>query len=379
MPCTKRQPFRRPGAGAFFPHPRASLPLALILLVVCASTSFARIPDESRLLTEIRTIIAEKAFHQPSAAQLAALSMDQLNQQLLAMDPNASYRPPEPSDQSLQGQKRIGLTVIGYKGRLWASPEPGGPAQRQGVPEIGELRAINATAVGYDVHRAGRLLDAAIRQGKVVLTINGSATRRYDVTPEIGMAAPVVTRTAGAYTLLQIVDFVTHETAPHFSSLYTVLNRSKAHLMLDLRGCTGGDLFEALEIAGMFLPAGSSLITTHDHGGKTHTYLAPEGGKLALPRAVLVDGRTASAAEILVAALQKSASVPVIGERTYGKCESQTVFKLSNGGELWLTTQVFQYADEAPCARVGIQPDMIYPDITIARAADIIAWFLAHQ
>ena len=62
--------------------------------------------------------------------------------------------------------------VIAYQARLWASPEPGGPAQRQGVPEIGKLKAINAIPVDYDVHQAARLLDEAIRQGRVVLTID---------------------------------------------------------------------------------------------------------------------------------------------------------------------------------------------------------------
>lgn len=373
MPCTEPGRPARPLAGCSSGRVRGTLAALLVLLLTWCPCLFALPQADPRLLDEIRSLIAERALHPPQPRLLAELSMERLGEQLLVIDSHARYLPPEIRLASAQPQRRIGLSVYVHQGRIWAAPEPGGPAGRQGIPEIGELKEINGTRVGVDVHQAARLIDEAIGNGRVNLAIDDGRVRRFTVFPEAGKAAPVTTLAAAGSVLLQITDFVSHETAPYFTSLYTTLNRPGARLLLDLRGCAGGDLFEALEIAGKFVPAGRPLVTTYDRKGKVQTYFSPTGGKLPGLGGVLVDGRTASAAEVLAGALKFYGIAPLIGERSYGKCESQTVFKLSNGGELWLTTLAIHYADDSTCDRVGLQPDVAYPDIAIARAAAIAA------
>lgn len=350
--------------------------LALVLMMLTLSLSWgswtaAPLAAQPIPLVEIRSLIAQKALHPPSAQLLDELSADRLGERLLTIDSHARYLPPPGPQSAAAPSRRIGLNVFAYKARLWASPEAGGPASQQGVPEIGELRAINGTPVTSDLQQASSLIDQAIRSGKVVVRIDDDKERSYVIVPAGGKAASATTREAGSTTFIQISDFVSHETAPYFASLYSTLSRSGARLILDLRGCAGGDLFESLEIAGLFVPAGLPLITTYDRGGKLQTYQSPAGSKLPRPSGLLIDGRTASAAEVLAGIFKNYAIAPLIGERSYGKCESQTVFKLADGGELWLTTLAIRFSDDSTCTRVGIQPDTPYPDISIARVAAI--------
>jgi carboxyl-terminal processing protease len=342
----------------------------MLVLSVCGSTIDA-VCSQPPPLAEIRTLIAQKALNPPSEQSLSQLSMEQLNERLHTLDSHARYLPPAAVPQPAASSPRIGLNIFAYKARIWATPEPGGPASLQGAPEIGELREVNGTPVAGDVQQTSALIDRAIREGKVVVRISDGKEKRYTLLPSAAKIGSTTTREAGTATFIQISDFVSHETAPFFASLYTTLHRSGATLILDLRGCAGGDLFEALEIAGLFVPTGFPLISTYDRTGKIHAYSSPPGTKLPRPSGILMDSRTASAAEVLAGIFKSYTLAPLIGERTYGKCESQTVFKLSDGGELWLTTLAIHFADDSTCTQVGVQPDIPYPDISIAKVAAI--------
>jgi carboxyl-terminal processing protease len=366
----------RPGAGVTAsgsPIRKAAWLLPMLVWFVCGWTIEAVCSQPIPPLAEIRSLIAQKALNPPSEQSLSQLSMEQLNERLHALDSHARYLPPAAIPQPAASSPRVGLNIFAYKTRIWATPEPGGPASQQGVPEIGELREVNGTPVAGDVQQTSALIDRAIGEGKVIVRIGDGKEKRYTLLPSTSTSkiGSTTTREAGNATFIQISDFVSHETAPFFASLYTTLHRSGANLVLDLRGCAGGDLFEALEIAGLFVPTGFPLISTYDRTGKIHAYSSPAGTKLPRPSGILIDSRTASAAEVLAGIFKSYTLAPLVGERTYGKCESQTVFKLSDGGELWLTTLAIHFADDSTCTQVGVQPDIPYPDISIAKVAAI--------
>ncbi len=325
-------------------------------------------------LSEIRKIIEEKALHPPSADSLGLLTMDGLAEELRSFDSHARYIPPRVSPQKTSSSLRIGLDIFEYKSRIWVMPEPEGPASLQGVPEIGELRGVNTARITNNLEKTSTLIDNAITTKRVILTIydaNDGLEKKYTVKPEVYKTPSITTTKMGKFVFLRISDFVSHETAPFFSGLYTTISKSGASIIIDLRGCPGGDLFEALEIAGMFVPGGLPLITTYDRTGKVHAYMSPAGVKLSSPFCVLMDSRTASAAEVLAGILKNEGVTRLVGERSYGKCESQTIFNLSNGGQLWLTTLSIHFSDDSTCTHNGIQPDILYPDISIARKESI--------
>lgn len=118
-------------------------------------------------------------------------------------------------------------------------------------------------------------------------------------------------------------------------------------LIIDLRDDPGGLLSQAVEVADLFLTEGK-IVTTVDRRGGSKTSSAKDKGTLFLPAdqkpiVVLVNGHSASASEIVAAALQDNGRAVVVGERTYGKGSVQTPFRLGPDQKtaVKLTTQTW--------------------------------------
>ncbi len=134
-------------------------------------------------------------------------------------------------------------------------------------------------------------------------------------------------------------------------------------LVLDLRGNGGGLLEEAVLTASIFLPADEVVVTT-DSRTEGHAVYKTKGGNLpALPIVVLIDRNTASAAEILTAALADDVGAKTVGTRSYGKGVFQQEIGLSNGGALKLTVGEYFTPDGVNLAGKGIHPDVKAPDL----------------
>lgn len=109
-------------------------------------------------------------------------------------------------------------------------------------------------------------------------------------------------------------------------------------LILDLRGNPGGLLKQSIKVADLFLSQGNIVITRGRHPDSNQHYLAKDRNLAAgIPVAILVDGKSASAAEVVAAALQDRGRAVVIGTATFGKGTVQTVLRLPNDGEITLT------------------------------------------
>jgi carboxyl-terminal processing protease len=130
-------------------------------------------------------------------------------------------------------------------------------------------------------------------------------------------------------------------------------------IVLDLRANPGGLLDEAVLSASIFLPEGKLVVSTSSRtqGRSVHETV---GGRLSsLPLAVLIDRNTASAAEILAAALADVGGATVVGTRSFGKGVFQEEQALSNGGALKLTIGEYFTAEGVNLARShGIHPDV---------------------
>lgn len=128
-------------------------------------------------------------------------------------------------------------------------------------------------------------------------------------------------------------------------------------IVLDLRGNGGGLLDEAVLTASVFLPEDEIVVTT-DSRTQGHAVYKTVGDNLSpLPMAVLIDRNTASAAEILTAALADDADATVVGTRSFGKGVFQQEIGLSNGGALKLTIGEYLTPDGVNLAKShGIHP-----------------------
>lgn len=146
-----------------------------------------------------------------------------------------------------------------------------------------------------------------------------------------------------------------------------VLDKGAEGIVLDLRANGGGLLGEAVLTSSIFVPKGDVVVQTSSRTQDDETYRALGNDIGPPPMVVLVNRDTASAAEILAAALQSNNDDPVVGTRTFGKGVFQQVLDLDNGGALDLTVGEFLTADGVSLAGKGLKPDVVAPDRPNAR------------
>jgi len=154
--------------------------------------------------------------------------------------------------------------------------------------------------------------------------------------------------------------------------LSEALRKLKDHgmkaLVMDLRGNPGGLLDQAVEVCEKFLPRGELVVTTEGREGKQKSeYRARGGDKLSqLPLAILVNGGSASASEIVSGCLQDSTSkglcrAVIVGEQTFGKGSVQSILQLQDGSALRLTTAKYFTPSHKVIHGKGITPDITVP------------------
>jgi carboxyl-terminal processing protease len=327
-------------------------------------------------LDEIRSLLATRALNPPSAESLAVLKMETLASGLRALDPYARYIPPTGAGVATTTSPMLGIEVFSSKSKIWLRPDPDGPASGAGIPDIGELRAINGLGVSSELANVTKQLDQAMQTGPVILTIadsSGQTKRDYRIRPRVFKASSVTWRRYGGWLILRIVEFVPHETSPGLFSVLVTKAKPDTKIILDLRGCSGGDLYESLDVAGLFIPAGLPLAETYDRSSMVRAYRSPKGRKTKLPAWLLIDSRTASSAEVLAGILQYHRRALLVGERSFGKCVSQTFASLSNGGGFWLTNLGVRFPNGTSCNGSGLNPDIPYPGISNTSVIDMLS------
>ena len=143
-------------------------------------------------------------------------------------------------------------------------------------------------------------------------------------------------------------------------------------VVLDLRGNPGGLLSQAVGTVSLFLEEGVVCVTDGVHHGR-HVYRVSGKAPLAgVPLIVLIDSRSASAAEIVAAALDEHDRALLVGETSYGKASVQSVRPLTNGDALKLTTAVYRTSSGINLNGAGITPDVEVRDLPATRTDETL-------
>lgn len=130
-------------------------------------------------------------------------------------------------------------------------------------------------------------------------------------------------------------------------------------LILDLRGCPGGELDAAVRLAGDFLDQGAVIARTWDSDGDESVVEARSDDPYRFPLVVLVDGWTASAAELFAGAVQAHGRALLVGARTYGKGLAQAVLPAIEGpGAAYVTVARCALPDGTEIQGHGVRPDL---------------------
>lgn len=284
-------------------------------------------------------IAASPALQRARVETLLAAGFDEM---FLPLDAFSRYVPP--AEAVAARAERVGQTGLGLRlgpGRRGAIAValllPGSAAAEAGVATGDEVLAIDGVPVSAaDIALAALLLDGPegseavlrLRRAGRVLTVR--IPRRGPVEASLSVEAR-----PGGVVVLRIASFP----AGMAGRLEAVLAGSTARgVILDLRGNRGGVLSEALAVADLFLESGriASASGRHRDAGRAWDAAPPDllGGR---PVVVLVDGRTASAAEALAAALADGRRGAVVGSATRGKGLIQIVLPLPGEAELHLS------------------------------------------
>lgn len=151
-------------------------------------------------------------------------------------------------------------------------------------------------------------------------------------------------------------------------ALQSMRQQGMRSLLLDLRGNPGGLLEEAVDVADLFLQDGVIVITAGNRReGRDEREARPQGTEPAYPIAVLIDGGSASASEIVAGALKNHNRALIVGSTSFGKGSVQTIRNLPDGGALKITIAQYLTPGDVSIQGVGIAPDVELSPMTADR------------
>ncbi|HUF77209.1 MAG TPA: S41 family peptidase [Longimicrobiales bacterium] len=301
-----------------------------------------------RVLQEVVDRVAESFVEEVDERSLYNSAIDGLIRDL--GDPHTSLIPASAYEDlriRTEGEYGgVGLEVSDRNGYVTViSPIAGGPAERMGVRSGDQFYSIGGVRVDtVATDRAVELLrgrpgtEVSVEmlrpgvEGPIEFTIERAAIRLRAVPFAVMLEGGV-----GYMPLLTVRETASSEMVAAIASLRGEGLRA---LVLDLRGNPGGLLDEGIAVTDLFLEEGQVIVETRGRArNQNDTFRAGSPDRYPeLPVVVLVDGASASAAEIVAGALQDHDRAAVIGETTFGKGSVQSLFRLTGGDVLRLTT-----------------------------------------
>ena len=232
---------------------------------------------------------------------------------------------------------------------------------------VAEIKGPEGTDVTLGIRKAGKgkVRDFTLTRAEIRVPITANRVREVDGR-KLGYVQLTTFSQGAGLALRRAVE--------------RVLEKGAEGVVLDLRDNGGGLLEEAIFTSSVFLDEGDVVVETRSRSEGDATYRAVGGNIDSPTMVVLVNRNTASAAEILAAALQTDLGIPVVGTRTYGKGLFQQVIDLSNGGSLDLSVGEFLTADGVSLAGKGLAPDVRAPlprnasrDVQLDRAFGVLS------
>ena len=324
--------------------------------------------EEARLFAEVYERIKREYVDEVDDHQLMEKAVRGM---VAALDPHSAFLDSEEFEEirlsTMGSYPGVGIEVVAEDaGVKVLRPIEGSPAEAAGMLAGDYIVKIDGVDVGSDlagainrmrgpagstvhltVRRPGRsaLLDFSVRRAKVDVR----SVAEQDLEP--------------GYGYMRITGF-SETTADDVTHALARLKRDNSHglkgLVIDLRNNPGGVLEASVAVADAFLDHGL-IVSADGRTADSRFRMDATPGDLidGAPIVVLVNGGSASAAEILAGALKDHGRAELVGHKTYGKGSVQTVMPLSHGGALKLTTSRYFTPSGVSIHEKGILPDVI--------------------
>jgi len=296
------------------------------------------------------------------------------------LDPYTEYIPEEESDdfRMLTTGEYAGVgALIGNRGEgnIVIMPYTGFPAQNAGM-RIGDLllKVDSIAVLKKTTSEVSELLKGPANTGVTVTVKRGEDTLRFSLNrKKISLKnVPFYGKLDEQTGYIKLSDFTTNASAEVRNALVGLKAQGATQLVLDLRDNPGGLINEAVEIVNLFIPKGKEVVKTI---GKlqqvNYTYKTnktPVDTKIGI--IVLINERSASAAEIVAGALQDYDRAVLLGQKSFGKGLVQTTLPLSFNAQIKVTTakyyipsgrciQAIDYAKSREDGSEGTVPDSL--------------------
>ena len=338
------------------------VPVAVFAIVLSAlagglfgSRAFARqdeVSQQYRVFTSALAAIDREYVEDVPSDRLIYSAIDGM---LHTLDPHSSFFDPKSYAQMRERQEGhyygLGIQISSVDGDIKVnSIFEGSPAYKKGLRR-GDILAKVRDTDGTDLDMKGWTTEQAVKKlkGPKGTTVNISIKRGgYDglinmdvVRDEVNIttvrAAFMIDKETGYVKLDQFTETSDRELGDALQKLTT---NGMKRLVFDLRENPGGALDQAIRVANRFLPRGDMIVSTRGRvPNANQNYLATEQGDYThLPIVTLVNRNSASASEIVSGALQDHDRALIVGETTFGKALVQSVYPISEGAGVAVTT-----------------------------------------
>jgi len=355
----------------------------------------------TRTLAETFNILKKK--HYNPTTNLSDAMVKSIDALLNELDPHSNCLGPKEYQNILESTSGsffgIGVVIDNTRNKkdktlLVIETLPHGPADKAGVKGMDKIVEIDGkTLEGMSTEEAMAFLKGKKDTKVTIKVLRGnkqdllSYTITRDVVKERNSLCFYLTDQKIYYISL---NMFTEQAIDQIKQLLIESGkRDYKGLILDLRNNSGGLLTSAINIAGLFLPKGSLIVTTRDTKNnildRFETKQQPVNTGNMPPIFILINNYTASAAEILAGTLKihaeksnasKSLMVYLVGTKTFGKGSVQEVIPISNNCALKLTTSLYYLPDGSSIQGAGIAPDFEIEKLT--ELPEQVSWFKKH-
>ena len=334
-----------------------SVSAAILAVLICAGLGgvFGRsalaqdqVPDQYRVFTAGLAAIEE---HYVGEAPSDRLVYGAISGMLQTLDPHSSFMDPRSYAQMRERQEGryygLGISIVVVDGDITvATMFEGSPAYQKGLRRGDVIARIEGEdAKGWTSDQAVRQLRGArgtpvnisIRRSGYDALIDLEVIRDEIQIPTVPAAFMMDDGTTG---YIQVRDFGENTNQELGQALVTLTERGMERLVLDLRGNPGGALDQAIRVSNRFLPRGDLIVYTRGRvANSDQDYRATRRSEyLNMPMVTLVNRSSASASEIVAGALQDHDRSLIVGETTFGKALVQSVYRVSQGAGVAVTT-----------------------------------------
>jgi carboxyl-terminal processing protease len=309
------------------------------------------------------------------------------------LDPQ-TYKATDPPSGTFEG---IGAT-ISQQGTdiVVVAPIKDTPAEKAGIKAGDVILAVDGESTkGWNTEKTvakirgpkGSQVIVRLRHNETQKEEDLTITRAPIPVESVSTVAPVqgMTNSAGQAVsglgYIRIREFTARTPLELQTAIDTVQGQGAKALVLDLRGNPGGLLNAVISVADMFLDKGT-IVTQRNKDGKEQSYSAKAGVSTSIPIVILQNKFSASASEVLAAALHDNARAQIVGEVSFGKATVNIARDLKDGGVMFVSIAQWLTPNGGLIDKAGIRPDVeIIPtdtdidqrkDPQLAKAVDIL-------